>query len=194
MRYCSLLLLIILLAGCANPETREGRRVAEKTDDRFHRLADEFLAGYLAWRPGTAVPLGFHEYDGKVTDYSRASLQAEVERLKKFDLRLDAFDTAGLSPHAAYDFRILRAGIRKQLFRFEQMPSYNRNPMTYAGAVDVLIYIKRDFAPLAQRVRSIIAILDQTSNVMAAARESRRSSTEALHRDRHSGRGGLGGF
>lgn len=170
MRHCSLLLAAVLLTGCAHPEKPSTTRAGANHDARFDLLADEFLAGYLAWHPGAAVMLGFHEYDGKVTDYSRASLQAEVERLKKFDLRLDAFHTASLSPHAAYDFRILRAAVRKQLFKFEQMRSYTRNPMTYAGAVDVLIYIKRDFAPLDDRVRSVIAILNQTSNMMAAAR------------------------
>ena len=176
MRFCSLLLLTVLLAGCVNPESREARRTHEKADDEFQRLADEFLAGYLAWRPGTAVTLGFHEYDGKVTDYSRASLRSEAERLQVFDRRLDALDAAGLSPKAHYDLRILRSGIRKQRFRFEQMQSYTRNPMTYAHAVEVIIYIKRDFAPLDDRVRSVIAILNQTSNIMATARANLEDS------------------
>jgi glutaminase len=43
----------------------------------------------------------------------------------------------------------------------QEMGSFSRNPMTYAGALDVSPYIKRDFAPLDQRVRGIIAILNQ---------------------------------
>ena len=42
--------------------------------------------------------------------------------------------------------------------------------MTYAGALDVNIYIKRDFAPLEDRVRSVIAILNQAPRIMSAAR------------------------
>ncbi len=42
--------------------------------------------------------------------------------------------------------------------------------MTYAGALDVSPYIKRDFAPLEQRVRGIIAILKQAPQVTAAGR------------------------
>jgi len=41
------------------------------------------------------------------------------------------------------------------------MRIYSQNPMTYAGVLDVNIYIKRDFAPLENRVRSITAILNQ---------------------------------
>jgi uncharacterized protein (DUF885 family) len=176
MRFCSLLLVAIVLAGCVHPERPKIPRTVESNDTRFRQLADEYLAGYLSWRPGTAVTLGLHQYDGKVTDYRRLSLQTEMERLKQFDRRLDVFDTTGLSLQALYDFRILRTAIRKQRFQFEQMQSYTRNPMTYAGAVDVLIYIKRDFAPLEDRVRSTIAILNQTSNMMAAARDNLEAS------------------
>jgi uncharacterized protein (DUF885 family) len=38
--------------------------------------------------------------------------------------------------------------------------------------MDVNIYIKRNFAPLEERVRSIISILDQAPRIMAAAREN----------------------
>src|ERR1035441_7971008 len=42
--------------------------------------------------------------------------------------------------------------------------------MTYAGALDVSVYIKRNFAPLEDRVRSVIAILNQAPQIMAAGR------------------------
>jgi len=42
--------------------------------------------------------------------------------------------------------------------------------MTYAGALDVSVYIKRDFAPLEDRVRSVVAILKQVPQIMSAAR------------------------
>src|SRR5208282_890149 len=46
---------------------------------------------------------------------------------------------------------------------------YSQNPMTYAGVLDVNIYIKRDFARLEDRVRSIIAILTQAPQIISAA-------------------------
>src|SRR5262249_53937653 len=71
---------------------------------------------------------------------------------------------------AQYDFRILRAAVRKELFKFEDRDVYRQNPMTYAGALNVNIYIKRDFAPLAQRVQALVAILREAPAIMAAAR------------------------
>src|SRR5439155_17023063 len=63
-----------------------------------------------------------------------------------------------------------------EIFGFDQMRVHSRNPMIYAGAIDVNIYIKRDFAPLGERVRSIIAVLDDAPAIMAAARANLAAS------------------
>jgi uncharacterized protein (DUF885 family) len=167
--------LLMALAGCSSgrPPVQPAvpaSVVAGSGDAAFNRLADEYLTGYLAWRPLEAMQLGFHEYDGKLTDYSRGSIDGELARLKEFDRRLGGIQAAGLSAQGWFDWSNLQAGIRRELFRFEEMESYSRNPMTYAGALDVSPYIKRDFAPLEQRVRGIIAILNQAPKVMAAGR------------------------
>ncbi len=105
-----------------------------------------------------------------MTDFSQSSLDAELARLRSFDAQLAALDTNQLSVAAFYDYRLLRGSIQRELFSFQDMRSYSMNPMTYAGVLDVNIYIKRDFAPLADRVRSIIAILNQAPKIMSAAR------------------------
>ncbi|MCX6930949.1 MAG: DUF885 domain-containing protein, partial [Verrucomicrobia bacterium] len=112
----------------------------------------------------------YHEYDGKLTDYGQPSLNAELARLKLFDERLTQLETRRLSRDAFYDYRILRSAIQREIFGFEQMQSYSMNPMTYAGVLDVNIYIKRNFAPLENRLRSITAILNQAPQIISAAR------------------------
>lgn len=163
-------LLIVLLASCASHHREEAQVTAHAADVGFNEMADEYLQGHLAFSPGAAVALGLHEFDGRITDYSRASLDTELKRLQKFQARLAALKGTALSPRAHYDFRILQSAVHKQLFAFQEMGQYTRNPITYAGALDVNIYIKRDFAPLESRARSIIAILNQASNVLTAAR------------------------
>jgi hypothetical protein len=141
----------------------------------------------LAWSPEASVALGFHQYDGKLTDYSRASLDQELSRLKAFDQQLGKLDTSTLSPAMFYDYRILRAGVRNDIFNFEDKESYTKNPMTYAGAIDVNIYVKRNFAPLEDRVRSIINIENCSPAVFAAAKKQpgrfiRQTSYRNSHR------------
>ena len=139
-------------------------------DSTFTRISEDYLQGYLAWRPQLGTSLGFHQYDGKVTDFSRHSLDTELARLQSFDRRLAELDTRKLSTPAFYDYRILRGAIKREIFGFDQMEMYSQNPMTYAGVLDVNIYIKRDFAPLPERVRAITAILGQAPRIFAAAR------------------------
>lgn len=160
-------LSLVLLAGCARLDlpTTSG-----SGDTDFARVTDEFLTGYLAWRPQSGTALGLHEYDGKITDFGRASLDAERARLEKFDRVLSRWPVKTLSPQSYHDLRLLQATVRGELFKFDAMHSYTRNPMTYAGALDVNIYIKRDFAPLEQRVGSLVAILRQAPKIFSDAR------------------------
>ena len=149
---------------------------ANAAETAFNKVSGEFIAGYLAWRPQIGTTLGLHEYDGKLTDYSRASLDAELARLKRFDQQLTALDAKSLGPQAYYDLRILQAAIKNEIFQFEDVEGFRKNPMTYAGVLDLNIYIKRNFAPLEERVRSIIAIEKQAPNVIAAAKANLEES------------------
>jgi uncharacterized protein (DUF885 family) len=165
-------LLLVVLAGCTSGGTHlELPTPGDGSGDAdFQKVADEYLTGFLAWRPLAAMQLGFHEYDGKLTDYSKASVDGEIVRLIEFQHRLADVKMGTLSAAGAFEYQNLRAGIARELFSFQEGQSYSRNPMTYTGAVDVSPYIKRNFAPLEERVRSIISILQQAPAVMAAGR------------------------
>lgn len=164
-------MLFLALAWAASAQAAINSSVtATATDAAFNQLAEEYLTGYLGWRPQLGTSLGWHQYDGRISDFSRASLDAELARLRSFEQRLAKLDTAKLSDPAFYDYRILLSSIRRETFSFEDMQIYTQNPMTYAGAIDLNIYIKRNFAPLENRARSIIAILNQAPALMAAAR------------------------
>ncbi len=161
-------LLLFLLAAATSPLHAAPGFSAE--DTRFQQIADEYITGYLAWRPQAGTALGLHQYDGKVTDFGKASVALELDRLKSFDQRLVALPTNDLSSAAFYDYRILQAAIRREIFSFERLHAFDRNPMTYAGALDVNVYIKRNFAPLEQRLRSIVSVLKAAPGMFAAAR------------------------
>ena len=139
-------------------------------DSEYEAVAEEFIKGYFAARPLLGTAIGLHEYDGKITDYSRLALDAELSRLKRFDDRLQKFELNKLSQRQSIDLRILQASIRNEIFQREAMAIYERNPIVYARAADVNIYIKRNFAPLEDRVHSIVAIESQVPNILIAAR------------------------
>jgi uncharacterized protein (DUF885 family) len=139
-------------------------------DEEYTALAEEYIKGYLAARPLLGTALGLHEFDGKISDYSPLSLDAELSRLRRFDDRLRKFDLNKLTPRAAIDLRILQASIRKEIFQRQELSIFERDPMVYARAADVNVYIKRNFAALEDRTRSITMIEAQIPNIMIAAK------------------------
>ncbi|MBX6325753.1 MAG: DUF885 family protein, partial [Chthoniobacterales bacterium] len=145
--------------------------LAEQSEDaEYEAVAEEYVKGYLAAHPLEATALGFHEYDGKVNDYTRLALDAELSRLRRFDDRLAKFDLAKLSPRQSIDLRILQAAVKRDLFEMQEMAAFERNPMVYLRAADVNVYIKRNFAPLEDRVRSLTAVEAQIPNILTAAK------------------------
>ena len=161
--------ILLLAALCLFPEGIRGF-AAEAEDGEYEAVAEEYIKGYLGAHPLEGTALGLHEYDGKITDYSRLALDAEVSRLRRFDDRLSKFDPSKLSPRQSIDLRILQAAVKKDLFEMQEMSVFERNPMVYARAADVNVYIKRNFAPLEDRVRSLVAIESQIPNILIAAR------------------------
>jgi uncharacterized protein (DUF885 family) len=161
-----LLLLIFLLTLCFS----SAALAAQAEDAEYEAVAEEYIKTYLAAHPLEGTALGLHEYDGKISDYSRLALDAELSRLRRFDDRLAKFDPSKLSARQSIDLRILQAAVKKDLFEMQDMSIFERNPMVYARAADVNVYIKRNFAPLEDRVRSLIAIESQIPNILIAAR------------------------
>ena len=146
------------------------RRKRPQSDADFDKLALDFIGGYLAARPLQGVALGLHQYDGKIGDYSRLAIDAEVERLQRFQDQFGKLDASKLSKGADIDRRIILAAIAGELFQIQDMGIFEKNPMTYARALDVNIYVKRDFKPLEDRMRDIVTIEDQAANIMTAGK------------------------
>ncbi|PYL16725.1 MAG: hypothetical protein DME30_08680 [Verrucomicrobia bacterium] len=168
IRLRKFLACVVVAAATCLPLTNA---VALQTpDSEYEAVAEEFIRGYFVARPLLGTAMGLHEYDGKITDYSRLALDAELSRLKRFEDRLRKFDLDKLSQRQSIDLRILQGAIRKEIFQREAMSIYERDPMVYARAADVNIYIKRNFAPLDDRVHSIVAIESQVPNILIAAR------------------------
>jgi len=161
---------VFFFNSCAKKE-----KETTNLDPAFEKLSEEFLKGYFEFRPATATYLGMHEYDRQKRDYSKPALEAELARLKDFEQKLVSIGDS-ISTKASYDYKILLSAIRQEIFSFEDLQVFNKNPMTYAGTLSLNIFIQRDFAPLNERVQSIIAIEEQAPAIFAAARENLNDS------------------
>ena len=127
--------------------------------DNFSKFVDDYFDARFAYLPSQATGEGFHQYDSKLEDRSRARIEARISQLKEFLARLQAMDRAGLSFDDQIDADAIEGQIRGQLLDQETLRNWEHNPIGYAGlpgsSADGLI--KRNFAPAADRLRSLIA-------------------------------------
>ena len=118
---------------------------------------DDYFASRFAAHPSEGTAAGLHEYDARLEDLSRPRIEARIAELKASWRALPGSRSAW--PDDEIDARVLEGQIRAELLDLETLRVWEVNPMAYAGlpggAIDGLM--KRDFAPAAERLRSVIA-------------------------------------
>jgi uncharacterized protein (DUF885 family) len=172
-----LFVFVIAVASC----NHTGKSNSNSGDTAFEKLSEEYLKGFLDWRPDYAVALGFHAYDGKFNDLSKASIDGELARLQQYEQKFATLDSSALSTANYYDWKMVLLSIRNDIYTIKDLKNYNKNPMLYAGAIDVNIYIKRNFAPIEQQIRSIIAIENVAPQLYANAKANLADSLSLPH-------------
>jgi hypothetical protein len=141
---------------------------------RFASLVQEYFAG--AWRasPVSATTTGLHDYDTQFDDVSAAGHAREVQRLTSILTRLRGLDVVKLSPMERDDRDVLAAEIGRSLLEEQTIQSWRHNPSSYVDLMTTAIYglIERDFAPLDQRLRSVIARENLIPPMLAEAKKN----------------------
>lgn len=171
----TLLALLFASFACARATTiPPPAPAASAGSDSFSRFVDDYFDSQFAYRPSQGTEAGLHQYDTKLEDLSRARTEARNLELHALLDRLGRFDRGRLSFDNAIDADAIEGEIRSVLLDRETLRTWKTNPIGYAGlpgfAADGLI--KRDFAPAAQRLRSLVAREKLMPAIYAAAREN----------------------
>ena len=74
--------------------------------------------------PTGATLSGFHQYDTKLEDYSRAGVEAEIVALQGYEGKFDAFPADGLDESTQGDLAIVRDNIRGNLLELETIRAW----------------------------------------------------------------------
>src|SRR5437762_10815380 len=160
--------LIITLGSClpilsyATPE-----------DDRFQKLAKEYIEGLLQVSPEYATALGDHRFDDKLSDYSDEAEATELKRARDFKRQLEAFsDLTKLTGPNRVDDRLLKDNIDNEIFGIEELKERSWNPLLYNESLANSLYllVARDFAPPEKRAASIKARMEKIPAVIAQAK------------------------
>jgi uncharacterized protein (DUF885 family) len=151
------------LAACAPASTSE---------NGFEQLSREYLEWYFAVNPVRATFLGVHDHDARLPDLSHEGIARRTEELERWLAWLQAIDRETLHGDAVFDHEILDHAMRADLLELEEVRGWQRNPMRYNRviATGISSLIDREFAPLEERLRSLMARLASIPDVTEAAR------------------------
>lgn len=157
------LLLLVLLLACACATTGSN---ASKTQLAWPGVVDHIIQGYFARHPEDAVQAGRHEFDGKVPDLSEAGHLEEIEWMKK-ELRYVENYAIDLTPEEKREREYVIAVLKKRLFWADTMKWWKKSPLAHSDVFDPEAYVAREYAPLEERLKGYIALLEATPAAVA---------------------------
>ncbi len=149
-----LLVLVLGSFGYANARV-------EQSGERLQSLSRRYLEAYWAFYPFRAVHAGLHVYDGVIPDRAEPSIQRWIRYNRGVLAELDSIGSSGLDAERRIDWSILHHTAANEVFVLDELRDYRLKPTTYDIGWGVLALIRRDYAPLSERMRSATALLSQ---------------------------------
>ena len=191
--FAALALLGLTLATNLRPSDPQPKAPAGPSP--FAIFVDDYFDAYFARKPSEGTAAGLHQYDDQLEDGSAAAV--EKAHRDPQGAPGPAGQAPGRQAHRGRGHR--RRGARRpdaapSCSTWKSWRNWRKNPMNYIstppGAIDGLM--KRDFAPAATRLRSVIARLKATPAMFDALRAEHRQPAEGVHRPGHPHGRGLG--
>ena len=170
----------LALSACGGPSAPASKPAAPApataaAHDRWPEFAAGFIESSFRADPGFAVQAGRHEFDGQLADWSAGGIAAEVTRLHAVRSEVQTFDPAALTESEQLEREIVLTAIDDSLFWRERAQFPFTNPAWYLGQLDPDVYLNRNYAPLATRMRGYIGYLRAIPKVAAEIRANLRT-------------------
>jgi uncharacterized protein (DUF885 family) len=138
-------------------------------DDSLAAPIAAYLDDFFAMHPYQAVKAGLHRFDGFVAHWTPTTIARRLAQLDRHQAALTELAAAPLEralplddppslsagDRARWDARLAMVHLRSERFFWEVWRPQTTNPLTYIPVLDVSPYIRRDYAPLADRVRAL---------------------------------------
>ena len=146
---------------------------SETPRQRFQEVSDEYFDQvYFPYQPTAGTIAGYHQFDGKLEDLSRKSIDAEVASLHSFEEQVEAIPETALDQMTRGDRQMVLGQIRSRLLTLETIRPWAKDADRYSSiaANGAFSLIERKFAPADDRLRALIAREKQMPGLLANAR------------------------
>ncbi len=168
---CSVIYLI-LVSSLAGAQTAGAP--SRQAEAAFNALVDQYFDFYFQVSPTAATQAGFHQYDTKLEDFSHAAVEADIAGLWKFRKQFSGIRRSELPEQSAGDLDVVTSAIDSRLLELQTIQMWRKDPDFYPSnlANSVFVIMSRNFAPPAERLRSVIEREKQIPPALAAARQN----------------------
>jgi hypothetical protein len=172
---------LALVIGSAAPASAQSaaapsRPAATSPATAWQKFTERTIDGWFAVDPADAVYQGAHRYDGRLPDWSADGLKARGRFLRATIAGARA--QTGLTAAEAFERDYLVQWAEGKLFWLEDADQPHANPAFYVnGGLDPNVYVSRDYADKAARMRAMIAFFEK---VPGAARNIRANLNQPL--------------
>lgn len=167
-------------------------QAATSQQSAWDTYTSRFVEDYFKAEPMFAVQAGRHELDGDMPDVSAAGIAKEVARLRKCRMEVEAFDASALTPAQRFERDYVLNVIDTDLYWLDRAKFPFTNPAWYIDLLDPDVYLSRDYAPLATRMRGYIGYARAIPQIAADIRANLRTPLPRPFVER--GISGFGGY
>lgn len=168
-----LLALAIGAAAVSSSAIAAPASAAATTEDaRFTSFGDRVVDGFLKLDPVSATQLGDHRYDALLPDVSATGRAARRAFAEQSLAELAKFDRSKLSREHQVDAILLKDQLDYTIFSIDRLQDWAWDPTGYSAGGALFGLTSREFAPLADRLRSATGRLEALPRFLQQARES----------------------
>jgi hypothetical protein len=158
----------------------------------WDKFAAQFIEDTFKAQPFFAAQAGRHEFDGQMPDWSAAGIAKEVARLQTVRMQAAGFNASTLTPSQRFERQYVLYVTANDLFWLDHAKFPFTNPAWYIGHLDPEVYLSRDYAPLATRMKGYIGYARAIPQIAADIRANLQMPMAKTLLER--GIDGFGGF
>ena len=149
-----------VLAGCDAEMSRGDPAEQTAPAPAWERFTDDFIQRHFEAAPTAGVWAGRHEYDGQLPDVGAAAIERRGAMLREYAARArQEFPVDALTDSENLERENLIAAIDGMLFGVEVAQYHRQNPAWYTGTISPSVYVSRDYASAAVRLKALTAYL-----------------------------------
>ena len=144
----------------------------EEESQKLKDIRKEVFDFVMKAEPPAATNMGIHEYDGELPDGSRGAQEEKIRKFKDWVAELEEIDSEKLEGEEKDSLKVGKHVLNLRIYELDELRKWESNP-NHARVIgtSLLPLLKRDFAPLEERLRSAKSRIEAIPEFLADADE-----------------------